>query len=192
MIQRLINNWVYGGFLAGVLMLGLFAALGADWSAAFWIVALQLPVYMIHQFEEHDADRFRIFVNEALGGGREALTPGAVFVINIYGVWGVNLVSILLARYVDVGFGLIGVWLTLLNGLIHIAQGVALRKYNPGLITAVAMFLPLGIAGVWMLARSGHGSWGWQALGFVAAAGIHVAIVAHVRRRLLSLEKTRS
>lgn len=192
MFHRLIQNWVYGGFLAGILMLGLFVVLGADWSAAFWLVVLQLPVYMLHQYEEHDADRFRIFVNDVIGHGREALTPAAVFVINIYGVWGVNLVSILLARFVDVGFGLIGIWLTLLNGLIHIAQGVALRRYNPGLVTAAVMFLPLGFAGVWVLGRSGHGSWGWQVLGFLVAAAIHVAIVVHVRHRLLSLEKTHS
>jgi hypothetical protein len=190
MIRRLFDNWVYGGFLAGLLILGLFAVIGRDWSLAFWLVALQLPVYMLHQFEEHDADRFRIFVNDVIGHGREALTPAAVFVINIYGVWGVNLVSIALAAFFDLGFGLIGIWLTLLNGIIHIAQGVALRRYNPGLVTAALLFLPLGIAGVWVLGLSGHGSWGWQMLGILVAAAIHVAIVVHVRRRLLSLEKT--
>jgi len=184
MLQRLFANWVYGGFLAGFLILGLFLAFGGGWSAAFWITALQLPIYMIHQYEEHEGDRFRIFVNEVIGHGREALSLQAVFVINVFGVWGVNLVALLLARFVDPGFGLIAIWLTLLNGIIHIAQGLALRRYNPGLVTAVVMFLPAGAAGVWMMSRSGHGSPGWQALGFAVAALIHVAIVVHVRRRL--------
>jgi len=97
MIQRLINNWVYGGFLAGLLLLGLFAVVGREWSAAFWLVALQLPLYMLHQFEEHDADRFRLFVNRLMGDGRDILTKQAVFVINIPGVWGVNFAAITLA-----------------------------------------------------------------------------------------------
>ncbi len=184
MLSRLFSNWVYGGFLSGFLILGLFLGIGAGWSAAFWLVALQLPIYMIHQYEEHEGDRFRIFVNTVLAGGREALTPLAVFVINVFGVWVVNLASILLALRVDLGFGLVGIWLTLLNGLIHIAQAVALRRYNPGLVTAVVLFLPLGFAGIWVLARSGHGTLGWQLLGFSVAAAIHLAIVLHVKRRL--------
>ena len=82
-MQRLIDNWVYGGFLAGILILGLFMAIGGDWSTALWLVALQLPLYMIHQYEEHDADRFRIFVNQLVGHGRDVLTTKAVFMINI-------------------------------------------------------------------------------------------------------------
>ena len=189
MLPRLFSNWVYGGFLSGFLILGLFLGIGRDWSLAFWLVALQLPVYMIHQYEEHEGDRFRIFVNNVLAGGREALTPLAVFVINVFGVWVVNLASILLALRVDLGFGLVGIWLTLLNGLIHIAQAVALRRYNPGLVTATALFLPLGLAGVWVLGRSGHGTLGWQILGFGVAAAIHLAIVLHVKRRLCLLSK---
>jgi hypothetical protein len=193
-LPRLFSNWVYGGFLSGFLILGLFLGIGRDWSLAFWLVALQLPVYMIHQYEEHEGDRLRIFVNNVLAGGREALTPLAVFVINVFGVWVVNLASILLALRVDLGFGLVGIWLTLLNGLIHIAQAVALRRYNPGLVTATALFLPLGLAGVWVLGRSGHGTpghgtLGWQILGFGVAAAIHLAIVLHVKRRLCLLSK---
>lgn len=184
MVKRLIDNWVYGGFLAGFLILALFAVIGREWSIAFWLVALQLPLYMLHQFEEHDADRFRLFVNRLMGGGRDVLTKRAVFVINIPGVWGVNLAAIALACLVDLGFGLIGVWLTLVNGVVHVIQAVALRRYNPGLLTAILLFLPAGVAGVWVLHASGHGSSGWQTLGFAVAAGIHVAIIAHVRRRL--------
>ena len=183
-MKRLIDNWVYGGFLAGFLILGLYAVVGRDWSAAFWLVALQLPLYMLHQFEEHDADRFRLFVNELTGKGRDILTRLAVFVVNVPGVWGVNLAATALAGLVNLGFGLVAIWLTLLNGLVHVVQGVALRRYNPGLITAVVLFLPAGIVGVWVMHASGHGSAGWQMLGFAVAAAIHLAIVAHVRRRM--------
>jgi hypothetical protein len=189
MLRRLYDNWVYGGFLAAFLILGLYATWGTHWTTAFWLVALQLPLYMLHQYEEHDADKFRLFVNHLMGHGRDILTHRAVFVINIFGVWGVNLASIVLAYMVNLGFGLIAIWLTLLNGLIHVAQAVALRRYNPGLWTAVFVFLPVGICGVLVLHRAGHGSWGWQILGFAIAAMIHVAIIAHVRRRVTALSR---
>ena len=110
MVQRLIRFWVYGGFLAAFLLLGLLPVYFRSWSVVLVLVFLQLPIYMLHQLEEHDDDRFRKFVNRVIGGGRDILTESAVFVINVPGVWGVNLVSILLACSINPGFGLIGVY----------------------------------------------------------------------------------
>lgn len=186
-MQRLFDNWVYGGFLAAFLILGLYTITGADWPAYFWIIALQLPLYMLHQYEEHDGDRFRLFVNRLIGDGRDILTRRAVFMINIPGVWGVNLAAIALAYTVNPGFGLIAIWLTLLNGFIHVVQGAALRRYNPGLGTAAFVFIPVGLYGVWELHHADHGAMGWQMLGLGAAAAIHLAIIIHVRRRLKTM-----
>ncbi len=87
MLARLMANWVYGGFLAELPHLRADRARGRDMTAALVLVALQLPVYMLHQYEEHDDDRFRRFANRVMGGGVELLTVPAVFVINIGGVW---------------------------------------------------------------------------------------------------------
>jgi hypothetical protein len=61
------------------------------------------PVYMVHQYEEHDNDRFRLFVNEKIGKQRVGLSPLAVFVINVPGVWGVIGISLALAATVSAG-----------------------------------------------------------------------------------------
>lgn len=61
MLQRLISNWVYGGALAGVLLFALSPLLLAYWPPPLAATFLLLPAYMIHQFEEHDHDRFRRF-----------------------------------------------------------------------------------------------------------------------------------
>src|SRR5208282_2200477 len=98
---------------------------------------VQLPLYMIHQYEEHDADRFRRFVNQHIAGGREALTLADVFVINVPGVWGVIAASCYLAWVVRPGLALIAIYLTLVNAGAHVGALVALRRYNPGLITAI-------------------------------------------------------
>ncbi|MFZ4717336.1 MAG: HXXEE domain-containing protein, partial [Chthoniobacterales bacterium] len=155
MMNRLVSYWVYGGFLAAFLLLGLMPAFTRSWELPLILVFLQLPVYMLHQLEEHDDDRFRRFINEMIGGDREVLSRRAVFVINVPGVWGVNLLSILLAFSLDLGFGLIGVYLTLINGLVHLAQAVRLRRYNPGLITAVLLFLPVGGLALAAVMKSG-------------------------------------
>jgi len=183
---RLYTNWVYGGFLAGLLLFGLLSVFSHGWPLALTLVFLQLPVYMLHQYEEHDADRFRKFVNDHLGGGKELLSPFAVFIINILGVWGVNLAAILLAYCVHIGFGLIAVYLVLINAIAHIGQGVMMRRYNPGLATAVLLFLPASGLALWAISQ--HTTFQFHCLGIISALAIHALIVAHVvrKKRLLS------
>lgn len=180
MLNRLVSYWVYGGFLAAFLLLGLMPAFTRTWELPLILVFLQLPVYMLHQLEEHDDDRFRRFINDMIGVGREVLSRGAVFVINVPGVWGVNLLSILLAFSLDLGFGLIGVYLTLINGLVHLAQAVRLRRYNPGLITAVILFLPVGGLALAAVMKSGSVTIGYHLLGLGCAVAIHLAIVGWI------------
>lgn len=192
MISRLVSYWVYGGFLAAFLLLGLMPAFARSWDLALVLVFLQLPVYMLHQLEEHDDDRFRRFINHLIGGGRDILTKGAVFVINVPGVWGVNLVSILLAFSLDLGFGLIGIYLTLINGLVHLAQAVRLKRYNPGLITAVFLFLPVGGLALVAVVKSGSGTVGYHLIGLGSAVAIHLAIVGWIVLNLVRIKPSKS
>lgn len=181
-LGRLYDSWVYGGTLAGCLLLLLLPVLTAGWPVRDVLVLALLPVYMLHQYEEHDADRFREFVNDRIGHGREVLTIRDVFVINIFGVWVLMGATVVAARTIDPGFGVVAVYLVLVNAVLHAGQGVALRVYNPGLLTAVVLFLPLGIV-TWM-ALGPAVSPAMHAFGLVVAVGVHAAIVLHVRRRL--------
>lgn len=186
-IQRLFANWVYGGFLASFLLFGFIPLFAQTWSLAMLAVFIQLPIYMLHQFEEHDKDRFRKFANEVVGQGKEVLSLGAVFVINIFGVWGVNLICIWLAFFCNIGFGLIAIYLTLINAIAHIGQGLALRKYNPGLVTAVLLFLPVSICGIWIL--SPHTTWYFHLLGIFCALAIHAGIIVYVMAKKNAVKK---
>ncbi|WP_186399218.1 HXXEE domain-containing protein [Stappia sp. P2PMeth1] len=181
-IARLQANWVYGGALAGVVLLVLAPLLTAGWPWAEILVFLGLPVYMLHQLEEHDGDRFRRFVNEVIGKGREVLSVAAVFVINVGGVWGTMAVTLWLMRAVSPGWGLIGVYLLLVNAVLHIVQAVALRRSNPGLVTATVLFLPLGALAFGELA--GAASPVQHAVSLALVLVLHGAIVVSVRRRL--------
>lgn len=185
MIARLMTNWVYGGFLASFLILALMPLMAVP--LPLLGVILQLPVYMLHQLEEHDDDRFRRFVNTHIGGGRNVLPVAGVFVINIGGVWLFNLVSIWLAATVDLGFGLIGIYGMLVNGVVHVVATIVGRRYNPGLVTAVVLMLPAGLVGMWGVVASGHGTLAFQLIGLGAAIALHIAIIGYVltnKRRL--------
>ncbi len=179
MLRRLIDNWVYGGFLAGLLLLALTPVLARDWSLAVSLVFLVLPIYMLHQYEEHDADRFHRAINQLLGKGRDVLPSPAIFVINIPVVWGVNTASFVAATN-DIGWGLIGLYTLIANAGVHIAQAVATRRYNPGLVTAVVLFLPLGVFGAMQVIGAAPVTPTQHLVAAGVAIGAHLAIQAYV------------
>lgn len=183
MIRALRDHWLIGALTGAPLLLAMAPVLQAALPAWLLWVFLQQPLYMMHQLEEHVDDRFRRFVNTKLAGGAEALTPAAVAVINIGGVWIVNALALLLAATHHPGWGLLAAYLTLVNGITHLGAAIALRAYNPGLVSGVVLFLPAGLVtlilvsaqpGVGILAHVG---------GLLAILILHAAIVLHVKRR---------
>ncbi|MEM6749735.1 MAG: HXXEE domain-containing protein [Planctomycetota bacterium] len=182
-IRRLPGAWMDAALPVGLLLLLLTFAFApqASW---WWIwVWLQLPVYMLHQWEEHAGDRFRNWVNLKVGRGATLLTPLDVAVINLIGVWCVFAVALLLAVWVQPGFGLIAAYCVLVNAAVHIIAGVKLRSYNPGLLTSVVLFVPVGGACIAELQRQGHGALAMHATGVGVAVAIHAAIVVTALRR---------
>lgn len=185
-LRWLLREWPYAVLFTAGFLLVLAPFFGA-FGLPLLLVYLQLPLYMVHQFEEHRQDRFRRFFNEVIGGGGEVLTPGAVLVINSIGVWGVDLASLYLAWSVGLAWGLIAVYLTLVNAVVHIVMAVARRRYNPGLWTAILVFLPAGIWALVVVSAASGASWQAHALAAGAAVVLHILIMAWARRRLRQL-----
>jgi Protein of unknown function with HXXEE motif len=181
------RNWMYTGVVAGLFLLLLMPLIVGGWSGPLVLIYLQLPIYMLHQLEEHDDDRFRRFVNDNIAGGLPALTTPAVVVINVPGVWGINLVALYLAYFVHLGLGLIAVYLTLVNAVLHVISTIVLRRYNPGLVTALVLFLPFGTWALVAIDRAGAGTTTYHVIGLTAAVLIHVAILVHVKLRVRAL-----
>jgi hypothetical protein len=181
------NNWMYAGFVAGLFLLAVTPIFAGALSLPLLLIYLQLPIYMIHQLEEHNHDRFRLWANEVIGGGLEALTPPAVVFINVVGVWAVNLIALYLSHFVDVGLGLIAVYLTLINAVVHILGAGVLRRYNPGLVTAVLLFLPVGIYALTVVSHAPGVTATDHVIALTTAIILHLAIIAYVKRRLALL-----
>ena len=180
-MNKLINDWVYGGFLAGLLLLSLAPLIGADVSPAETSVYLLLPIYMLHQFEEHAGDRFRRSINSLFG--YEALTPLAVFIINVPGVWGVIAASLLLERFASPGWALMAVYLVLVNGIVHLVHGLHMRAYNPGLATGAALFLPAGAYALSQVVAAGGISLTAHLDGLASALAAHSGIIVYAISR---------
>ena len=87
------------------------------------------------------------------------------------------------------GLGLIAVYLSLVNAFGHCAQALALRRYNPGLATAIGLFIPLGLVTLRVLAGHPEVTRTDHILGLAVALLIHAAIIVRVvsRKRQLRL-----
>ncbi len=144
-IKRLATHWVYGGFLVGLILFLLTPIFVTDHSILEILTYLALPTYMMHQYEEHDADRFRLFVNTLLGPSHRGLSIYDVFIVNVIFVWLTLGIVIDLTLRLDPQWSSVAAWLLLVNAAVHIAQAIVLKRYNPGLLTAIVLFIPLGI-----------------------------------------------
>jgi hypothetical protein len=72
---------------------------------------------------------------------------------------------------------------------VHIVHAIIFRRYNPGLFTALVVFLPLGLVTLVLIDRAGGGSITSHSVGLITAVAIHAAILLHVRRKLLVLRR---
>jgi hypothetical protein len=160
-----------------ILLTLLMPVLAQKWPSGWLLTFAMLPAYMFHQVEEHTGDRFRIFVNNHVFHGLEALTPLAVLWINLPGVWGIGLFSIYADSFLSIGWGLSIVYLVLVNAVAHIVAAILWRVYNPGLWTALILFVPVGSLALVQVASVPGVEWIHHLTGISVAIGIHAAIV---------------
>jgi hypothetical protein len=129
------------------------------WKDLRWLAWLFLPVYMTHQFEEHGIDAlgqayaFRASMCGIFGFPSASACPipeAFLTAVNLSVVWAVGLIAALSARHrpalVVAAYGILFV-----NGVTHLAPAILRQRYNPGVLTSIVLFLPLG---VWMIGRA--------------------------------------
>src|SRR5262249_14941489 len=124
-----------------------------------------------------------------LGHGSDVLTPIATFWINSLLVWLLDLVALYLACFVDLSLGLIAIYLPLLNAFGHLVPAIVKRQYNPGLLTSVTLFLPVGLLSAVLVSRAASSTVEDHLLAFAVAIAVHATIIVHVRRRIAQLSR---
>jgi hypothetical protein len=84
---------------------------------------------------------------------------------------------------------MIAVYLMLINAIVHIVGAVRSHSYNPGLVTAVILFLPFGGYAWWRIQDSGASTTADHIIGFSIGLAVHVIIVGYAIRRRTALAK---
>jgi hypothetical protein len=177
-------QWPYASLFAAAFLTALAPFVFRTDGMPLGLIYLQLPIYMLHQYEEHAGDRFRQWANNILGHGQEVLTPTATFWINSLLVWGLDIAALYLACFVKLSLGLIAIYLPMLNAWGHIIPALVKKEYNPGLITSATLFLPAGIFSTYLVSQAAGSVWQDHLLALGVAVAVHGTIIAHVRRRI--------
>lgn len=181
-LHRVAENWQRTlPFLALVTAALWFALFRSDPTSERAIFGALLVIYMLHQIEEHLwPGGFRQYANaHVFMSGRDdwPVDVGGVALINIGFVWLPVAAATLFPDALRwIGLGWIG--LTLVNALTHVATSIRFRGYNPGLITAIVLFLPFTS---WVLLHeAARGDLSVPAIVLVLVAGVvlHVPVAA--------------
>jgi len=174
-------NWSRAGVMIAPFLLILAPFLRQGMSLPVFLVFLHLPLYMVHQYEEHAHGAFKAFVNREIGHGKEFINDRAIFWINVGEVWFVDVALIYLTADVRTALGLVAIDLTIVNGLLHTIIALVTRRYNPGLLTSLLLFLPIGGYTWYLFTTVVPLSWGDHVIGVGAALLLHLSLVIPVR-----------
>ena len=185
------TTWPWIGLGAAamlILLLSIGDGLQADrrisrWQDLPWLTWAGVAAYMVHQFEEHGVDLFGkpyAFRGAlcAMLGFRDAVSCPVpldfITAVNVGGVWGAGLLCALLAkRWPLIGLSFFAV--PMVNIFAHVGPAVAQQRYNPGLFTALVLFLPLCLWTLFIAARR-YGA-GVRTLALVVASGVAVHVI---------------
>lgn len=126
---------------------------------ALFLVWLQFPIYLIHEFEEHVfPGKFKEFINREVfhsPSSNAPLSTAAVFWINILAIWILFPLAAILAQNVSLEFGLLLPIFGLFNASLHIIMWIVKRKYNPGLFVSIFLNYPTGLYTLYILGQEG-------------------------------------
>jgi hypothetical protein len=184
----IVENWSRMALPFAVLILCSLPIFLTASNVSLILLYTLLPVYMIHQYEEHAHGRFVEFFNSTIGRGQKVLTRMSAFWLNILEVWLLFLVSFYLAKYIAVGFAFVPIYTVLVNGLTHVIASLALRRYNPGLYTTLLLFFPWGIFLLVYFNADTGASLLFNVIGLLVGLIGHAIIVVYALRRRSRLE----
>ena len=154
-MTNLMYQWPFVGLIMAflcILYLRFKGRMGVFYLPGWF--ALLLPIYMIHQFEEHGIDlfgqrfAFQSYFCNVIGFHGELLncpvTPEFIIAVNVGTVWILGTFSWLFgAKHPFLGASMAA--LLFVNGWIHFGSTLYHLNYNPGVATSVLLFLPVSI-----------------------------------------------
>ena len=142
------KNWAkIGGLIAiAIIFILLFHSSFTEIKSLLWV---HFAILLFHQFEEYVyPGKFKEFYNENILGTnritRFPLNDKGVILVNVILGWTAYLLSAILGKdFIWLAIGLLGV--TILNGIMHTILFIVKRKYNPGFVSGLFLFIPFGL-----------------------------------------------
>jgi hypothetical protein len=173
----MLHNWSRAGLVLGIGLLLIAPLVLKGVGVAVFLIYLWLPFYMLHQYEEHAEGTFLEWYERMMPSIAPFLTERKLLVVNLVTVWLGFLVALYVAFLVRPALGLAAPYLALVNAFMHVGQLLRWRCYNPGLWTALVIFIPG--AGYTISALSAAGAaWADNALGLGIAVLVHIFFFA--------------
>ncbi|MBG52572.1 MAG: hypothetical protein CML99_09165 [Rhodobiaceae bacterium] len=186
------NNWLMLGLGGAIFSLFMFVSgirlQAGERSEALGMASWSLLIaYLLHQFEEFGVDLYGnlnalpAYVNgqlaEQLSHTPIMLTEFSVYRINTLGIWVPFLLAIWAGhRFPWMGLAVAGLMLT--NAAVHIGLAFMMREYNPGLATALLLFLPLSLRYFIVSNNKTDAGWGAALIGIAFGLATHAALPA--------------
>jgi hypothetical protein len=158
-----------------------------------FLIWLQFPVYLLHQFEEHAfPGHFVDFVNRHLFHVMHQDVP-----LNSINAFWINIPFIfilfpLCAALAQLSLPKIGLFLPffgLFNATTHIVVFFVFRKYNPGLLVSAFLNYPTGIYTLVVAHQIGILTWTTGLWAFAAALIGHAAMLIYAARRYRKFQR---
>lgn len=150
-----------------------------------WVRWLPLPALLLHQTEEWVwPGGFLPWFNREVMASRDdeyPITRRDGLIINAGLGWGVALASGLAGKQRP-GIAAAQLTMDIGNAGLHLAEAARSRSYNPGSLTAAALFLPIGVAGLARLRSEGGGR--EVAIGAAIGAASAIGLMAVMKRRM--------
>ena len=183
-MNTVLYGWPWLGLVAGAAGLAALLAwprrgLGSRWRDPTWLVCLVLPVYMLHQFEEHGinllGERYHFLTELCAMLGRPELVrcpanPAFILAVNCGGgVWIPGLLAIAFRRRNPM-IGACAMGIPLVNTVLHVGPAAVHGVYNSGLATAALLFVPMCAWSLLQFRRAGL--LGRRELAFVIGSGL--------------------
>jgi len=152
----LVWPWIGIGAAGLLLILLCTNALRSDravtrWADMVWLTWAGTFAYLVHQFEEHGIDvmdhvyAFRAVLCANVGFPDPNACPvpmSFITTVNVAAVWIAGPLSALLAaRWPVIGLSFFAI--PAINLFAHAGPAILSGRYNPGLLTALVLFLPL-------------------------------------------------
>ncbi len=187
---RINHLWQSMNLLLVPILLTLLILFKERMTLWMWLMALHLPILMIHEVEEYvlSPEGFKEFINKRspLGTGSDSdfpLDEGYIFQVNIIIAWPLIILGAALANIAPwVGMSMI--WFQIIvNNLMHtIGFQKGKPTYNPGLITNCLIIVPFCVYAIYQ--ACGFFRWYDWVLSLLLGVGITALLMKKTFGRL--------